>query len=138
MAPSPADLLGTWTLTRTVQNRRAGERRQVRGTAMLTQDGPDRVTWHESGTMTWSDRSVPVQRTLLLHRDDAGWAVHFSDGRLFHRWAVGSPVEHPCAPDLYRGLVETEGEPVTRWTVVWEAQGPDKDYRMVSELTDRR
>jgi hypothetical protein len=135
---SPFDLLGTWTLNRTVEDRRSGERREVRGSATLTEDGPDRVTWQESGTMTWPGHSVPVTRTLRVVRDPAGWVVHFEDGRVFHPWAVGAQVDHPCPPDHYRGLVETEGDPVTRWTVVWEALGPEKDYRMVTEHTGRR
>src|SRR4051812_18419804 len=138
MAPSPTALLGTWTLTRTVDDRRAGERRDVLGTATLTLDGPERVTWREAGTMTWPGHAVPVLRSLYVVREPAGWLVHFEDGRVFHPWSVGDWVEHPCAPDHYRGLIETQGDPVERWTVVWEARGPEKDYRMVTEHTDRR
>jgi len=131
----PTELLGTWALTRVVDDRLAGERRHVRGTATLVRETPDRVRWSEEGTMTWGGRSVPVSRTLYVERAGGEWAVHFADGRLFHPWEVGRPVQHPCAPDHYRGLVVTDGEPVSSWTVEWQASGPEKDYVMTTQHT---
>lgn len=127
---TPLGLLGTWALTRVVDDRLAGERRDVRGTATLTLETPDRVRWSEAGTMTWAGHSVPVSRTLYVERAGGAWAVHFEDGRLFHPWAVGDWVDHPCAPDHYRGLIEVD---VARWTVEWQARGPEKDYVMRTE-----
>lgn len=138
VAVEPTDLLGTWTLTRVVDDRLAGEHRNVIGTATLEPESPDRVRWSEQGTMTWAGRSVPVGRTLFVDRTDGGWLVRFSDGRPFHPWAVGTRVDHPCAPDHYRGLVEVEGDPVTRWTVEWRASGPEKDYVMTTVHSARR
>jgi hypothetical protein len=126
----PVDLLGTWSLVRVVEDRLAGERRDVRGTASLELESPRRVRWSEQGTMTWGGHSVPVSRTLYVDRAGADWEVRFADGRLFHQWAVGTRVEHPCAADHYTGLVQVAGEPVERWTVRWHARGPDKDYVM--------
>ncbi|MBZ5739197.1 DUF6314 family protein [Nocardioides mangrovi] len=134
----PTALLGAWTLRRVVEDRLAGERRDVVGRAVLDLAAPDRVRWSEEGTMTWAGRSVPVSRTLHVVRTgagDTGWEVRFSDGRLFHPWSVGAEVDHPCAPDHYRGRVETEGDPVDRWTVTWTARGPQKDYTMVTVHT---
>ena len=131
----PTDLLGTWTLTRLVDDHRAGERREVVGTAELSEVADGLVRWTESGTMTWAGHAVPVSRTLRVVRDDDGWFVHFEDGRPFHPWAIGRQVDHPCAPDHYRGLIEVaDGS----WTVTWDAVGPEKDYRMVTVHTDRR
>ncbi|MFC6345057.1 DUF6314 family protein, partial [Nocardioides hankookensis] len=137
---TPTELLGTWTLTRVVDDHRTGERRDVVGTAELVEVDAGRVRWTESGTMSWPGHAVPVSRTLDVVREDDGWFVRFEDGRPFHPWAVGHRVEHPCPPDHYRGLVEVEGEgePVTSWTVTWDAAGPEKDYRMVTVHTDRR
>jgi hypothetical protein len=134
----PAALLGTWTLTRVVDDHRTGERRDVTGSATLVAESDDRIRWSERGTMTWPGHEVPVERTLYVDRADGGWFVHFSDGRPFHPWVVGSSVDHPCAPDHYRGQVEVTGSPVAAWTVTWDAVGPEKDYRMVSVHTDRR
>ena len=130
----PTALLGHWSLTRVVDDRLAGERRDVRGTATLALETPDRVRWSEEGTMTWGgpggEHVVPVSRTLFVVRGADGWDVHFEDGRLFHPWAVGAWVDHPCAPDHYRGLIEVTD---ARWTVEWQARGPQKDYVMRTE-----
>jgi hypothetical protein len=134
----PTDLLGTWKLVRVVDDRLASERRDVRGTATLELESPDRVRWSEEGTMTWAGRSVPVSRTLYVDRLDEGWFVHFADGRPFHPWSVDVRVDHPCGPDHYRGLIGTEGDPVVRWTVEWQAVGPEKDYLMTTTHSGRR
>jgi hypothetical protein len=134
----PTDLLGTWDLARVVDDHRTGERRDVTGTATLALDSADRVRWTEEGTMTWSGHRVPVSRTLLVDRAGDGWWVRFSDGRPFHPWSVGAEVEHPCAPDHYRGLVAVDGSPVERWTVRWRAVGPEKDYVMTTVHSRRR
>ena len=60
MSVEPTDLLGTWELSRVVDDRLSGERRDVRGTVVLELESPDRVRWSEAGTMTWGGRSVPV------------------------------------------------------------------------------
>lgn len=138
MNVSPTDLLGTWSLTRVVEDRRAGERRDVVGSATLVQEAGDRVRWSEEGVMSWGGRSVPVSRTLYVERSTEGWFVHFADGRPFHPWAVGTRLEHPCAPDHYRGVVTVDGDPVTRWTVEWHAVGPEKDYVLTTVHTGRR
>lgn len=124
---TPLDLLGTWDLVREVDDRLAGERRDVRGSATLVLEAPGRVRWREEGTMTWGGRSVPVERTLYAVLVDDAWWVEFADGRPFHPWGVGEQVTHPCAPDTYVGLIEVEAE---RWTVEWRATGPEKDYVM--------
>ena len=134
---APTDLLGTWRLHREVEDRLAGEHRTVAGTSVLELVEPGRVRWHEEGFMRWPGHDVPVQRTLWVVREDDGWAVRFEDGRPFHPWAVGQPVEHPCAPDHYTGLIEvdgTDGCGPTSWRVEWRARGPQKDYVMRTVL----
>jgi hypothetical protein len=133
----PTDLLGTWSLTRVVDDHRAGDRREVVGTVELTEVAPGRVRWTETGTMSWPGHAVAVSRTLYVQLEERGWFVRFEDGRPFHPWATGQQVEHPCAPDHYRGLIEIAGTPVESWTVTWDALGPEKDYRMVTVHTDR-
>jgi hypothetical protein len=80
--------------------------------------------------MTWAGHEVPVSRTLLVVREDTGWMVRFDDGRPFHPWSVGEPVDHPCGDDHYRGLVRCLGDDV--WTVEWDVVGPVKDYTMTT------
>ena len=58
----PTDLLGTWTLTRVVDDHRDGERREVVGTAELAE--VSRRTGSggaEEGTMSWPGHAVPVE-----------------------------------------------------------------------------
>jgi hypothetical protein len=130
----PTDLLGTWTLDRDVEDRLADQTREVVGATTLTLVAPDHVRWTEHGTMRWPGHEVPVERTLDVRRDAAGaWTVHFSDGRLFHPWVVGEPVDHPCAPDHYRGRIDVAPD-ARSWTVVWHSTGPAKDYVLTSRL----
>lgn len=136
VTPEPTDLLGTWTLQRQVDDRLGGEVRAVEGSATLALVADGHVRWSEEGTMRWSGGEVPVSRTLDVVRRDAGWVVLFADGREFHQWSVGAPVDHPCGADHYRGLVDMPGP--DRWRVTWVVRGPAKDYTMVTEHTDRR
>lgn len=135
---TPLALLGTWELSRVVDDRRTGEQRDVRGTATLELESPGRVRWGEEGTMTWAGHEVPVFRTLFVVGSGDAWFVEFEDGRPFHPWAVGERVRHLCAPDLYTGLVRLDQDPVERWTVEWRATGPEKDYVMTTVLSGRR
>ena len=134
----PTGLLGTWVMTRVIDDRRANERREVTGSATLVAESPTRIRWSERGTMTWPGHQTPVSRTLYVDREGStGWVVRFADGRLFHPWSVGHWVDHPCAADHYRGLLEVSGDPAEAWTVTWDATGPEKDYRMVTVHTAR-
>lgn len=134
MTVSPLDLLGAWTLDRSVDDRRTGERHTITGSTTLEAVGSDRVAWTESGTMTTADgRSFPVERRLdVVREDDGTWWVRFADGRAFHPWSPGEVVVHDCTPDVYRGEIRVDE---TGWSVLWEAAGPAKDYRMTSRLT---
>jgi hypothetical protein len=139
-ALAPTDLLGRWVLDRTVHDRFADLRGTVTGTTELTAVDDDTVRWHETGTMVLGDRTTPVWRTLTIRRGPAGgpvgrWRVHFADGRPFHDWVWGAPVEHACAPDDYTGLLTGTAE---RWSVRWHARGPAKDLLLASTLTPLR
>lgn len=139
MTVSPLDLLGTWVLDRSVDDRRTGEHHTVTGTTTLAAVDDAHVAWTEAGTMTTADgRSFPVERRLdVVRGPDGTWRVLFADGREFHAWAPGETVVHACAPDVYRGEVRVDdaGAGAVAWSVLWDATGPAKDYRMVSRLT---
>lgn len=131
----PTDLIGEWTLRRTVIDRLAGVTGDVAGTTSLTLVTPDEVRWDEAGVMRFDGRETPVSRTLVVrHGQDDRWTVHFADGRVFHDWAWGASVEHACAPDDYTGVLAGGTD---RWTVRWEARGPAKDLRLDSVLERR-
>lgn len=128
----PLTLVGTWTLSRVIEDRLAGVRHAVDGQLVLTAVSPTRLRWAETGRWHQETGDVDVRRDLWLeHVDGAGWWMRFDDGRDFHPWTPGEQVVHPCAPDTYRGLVT--GSP-QRWTVRWEVTGPRKDYTMETAL----
>jgi uncharacterized protein DUF6314 len=131
---SPESLLGSWSLTRTIEDRRLHEDSALDGVLELTEEFPGRIRWEERGTWHRPGGVVEVRRGLRLERSDRGWWVLFEDGRDFHPWAPGERVVHECAPDTYRG--EVDGTP-ERWTVTWEATGPEKDYTMTTVLVPR-
>lgn len=131
--PDPLSLLGSWTLTRTIDDRCGAETSTVQGTTDLGAEPDGRVRWSESGTLSRGDLSLPVSRTLFVEPRDGGWFVTFEDGRDFHPWAPGSEVVHPCAADTYVGRIELVDP--DRWTVEWHVTGPAKDYTMSSSLT---
>jgi hypothetical protein len=132
----PTALIGTWRLERTVHDRLAGTRFEVVGTTTLARVSDGHVSWHESGTMTSVFGTVPVSRQLAVVAGASGeWFVRFADGRDFHPWRVGVPVVHHCAPDTYRGLITVDSDVAATWSVVWDASGPEKDYRMESRLS---
>jgi hypothetical protein len=130
----PGSLLGTWQLTRTIDDRLLGEQSRVEGTLELTSVSADRIRWQEQGRWLRTVGVVEVHRVLWLVRDvsTGGWWVHFEDDREFYPWTPGQAVVHPCGADTYAGVVE--GTP-QRWTVRWDVVGPRKDYAMSTELS---
>lgn len=127
----PTDLLGVWQLERRLLDRRAGRFGRVTGWLELTLLGPV-VHWLELGELAWGGELFEVTRELHIVGDgDDGWQVRFTDGRLFHRWRPGELVEHPCAEDLYRGLISVDPSR-TRLRVLWDVTGPAKDQRIVT------
>lgn len=129
---TPLDLLGRWSLERDIDDRYAAVRLRVTGTAVLEQREDGRVRWHEEGTLE-RPGSAPaaVHRTLLVVPDtDDAWQVTFDDGRPFHPWSPGVAVDHPCADDLYRGVVTVHDH--GSWTVTWQVRGPAKDHTIIT------
>ena len=133
MGPTPIDLIGTWRLARTIDDRLTGQISTVEGLTVLSRELDGRVRWHESGTLTNGDQQLSVFRTLFVEFRDAGWFVTFEDGRDFHPWQPGNHVTHPCGDDTYSGLIELASP--SEWVVTWHSRGPSKDYTMVSTLT---
>ncbi|KQY58283.1 hypothetical protein ASD11_01045 [Aeromicrobium sp. Root495] len=134
---SPLDLLGTWTLERTIDDRASGEARSVAGSTHLSLLDDGRVRWDESGVMRWAAHEVPVSRTLFVEQRGDDWFVTFEDGRDFHPWSTETAVDHDCPPDVYTGAITVHGAgaEVSSWSVTWTARGPAKDYTMVSLLS---
>ena len=130
---------GTWTLTRQIDDRRAGTQYVMHGTgrfqpapgepATLVYD--EEVVWQPAGqTMTGT------RRYLLADLHGARAEVRFDDGRPFHALdlSAGScPVHHDCPPDRYDGAYRVlDGD---RFTVRWTVTGPRKDSVLETTFT---
>ncbi len=123
-----AFLQGVWRLTRTLEDRRAGQRGRLDGRAVFAPAGAGLV-YRERGVLCLGAFTGPAERVYRYRFPAPGRAeVVFEDGRPFHdldlshgRWSVA----HRCRDDLYRGSFEIEGR--DRWTAVWRVLGPRKD-----------
>jgi hypothetical protein len=128
----PEVLAGRWLMSRTIEDRLAGQSHHVDGLLQLTVVEPGRIRWREEGLWRQPSGDVEVERTLWLVRGpDGPWWVRFEDEREFHPWAPGAPVVHDCRPDTYRGVVSGDDR---TWTVRWDVNGPRKDYTMTTVL----
>ncbi|GHF50816.1 DUF6314 family protein [Seohaeicola zhoushanensis] len=130
--PGLADFAGRWALSRVIDDALAGQRLMAEGFAQLAPDAQGLV-YDETVELQLADgQRLNGTRRYLWRADPAGGiAVHFADGRLFHRIAPGgvtSEDRHDCAPDLYVGAYDFTAWPMFR--VVWQVRGPRKDYRM--------
>lgn len=133
MSPDdPHALLGVWDLSREIVEQPGDERSRVDGTTTLAADG-DSIDWYETGTLSRRGLRTPVSRRLRIEPREDGWFVTFEDGRDFHPWRPGEPVEHPCGADRYVGTIRRLD--TDHWTVQWRVTGPRKDYVMTSVLT---
>lgn len=152
LGASPRELVGSWLLSRRIEDRRARETLHVTGTTELSMREDGRIAWRESGELTRGAADappIPVRRELLIERregiqdgeprtdsSDGEWMVLFADGRDFHPWAPGRTVVHPCGEDRYDGLVEIAD--AGQWRVTWDVTGPAKDMTIRSVLTAPR
>jgi hypothetical protein len=141
---APADLCGDWVLERRLRDELAGMSGRVVGLLRIealdpAAPGPaggDRtLRWRESGQLDWGPLRTPIRRVTLLQppeRAGGEWRMAFEDGRPFHPWRPGQFVEHPCGPDLYRGIVRIDGP--DRMRVLWCVTGERKDQRILTRL----
>lgn len=126
------DFVGTWSLTRRIEDFRADEILTFEGVARI---GPcdDGAVYHETGTLRRPDGAGFEATRRYLWRDEPGRInVCFEDGRPFHAFAPGAEVNasHWCDPDTYRVSYDFAQWP--RWNTVWSVSGPRKDYRMAT------
>ncbi len=128
-----AFLQGTWRLSRTMEDRRAGQRGRLDGQAVFAPAGAGLV-YRERGMLRLGAFTGPAERVYRY-----GFArpqraeVAFEDGSLFHSLELseaGWRVEHRCRNDLYRGLFRLAAPGA--WEAVWLVTGPRKDHRLVT------
>lgn len=134
--PAMRSLVGRWSLRRRLRDDRLGMSGRVAGELLIRPDADGSLEWEESGELEWGSLRAQVRRRTILRRTDDGWWMTFDHGGLFHPWRPGIVVEHPCAADLYRGIIRIDSE--DRMRVLWRVTGPAKDQRLMTRLRRTR
>ncbi len=128
-----AFLQGTWRLSRTMEDRRAGQRGRLDGQAVFAPQG-EGLVYREHGLLRLGAFEGPAERVYRYGFSRPQRAeVAFEDGSLFHSLELseaGWRVEHRCRNDLYRGLFRLAAPGA--WEAVWLVTGPRKDHRLVT------
>ena len=131
---SLADFEGSWLLSRTIRDARAGQVVQAEGVADMRPD-PDGLLYDEKVTLRIPGQAEIKGTRRYLWRDGGDRiAVHFEDDRYFHALKLGLPHvsdHHDCPPDSYDAVYDFSNWP--RWSVRWVVSGPRKSYEMDTE-----
>ncbi len=130
-----ADFEGRWRITREIDDRRAGLRGGLRGTATW-RSGADGMWVQEIGEMQFG-HAAPMQATrrYIWRSDGPRIAAFFDDGRAFHAFdpnAAEVTAHHECPPDLYRVRYDFSAWP--DWTSAWDISGPRKDLGLITRF----
>lgn len=134
-----AFLIGTWSLERTLDDRRTGRLGSFTGTAVVApvdRDGGsalEQARYEETGTLRLGTYEGPARRELVLARAGGGVQVLFSDGRPFFHLELRAGrcrAEHPCRADLYEIGFELGGPDLIRER--WRVRGPSKAYEALT------
>lgn len=126
-----ADFVGTWQLSRTIEQR-DGARFLFVGEAHFTWRDTH-LLYQEAGQVTAPNGNVmPAQRSYIWQQLAAGkFDVLFDDKRYFHSFSAETPnAEHLCGDDHYKVSYTFVSWPI--WTSTWQVKGPRKDYEMRS------
>ena len=128
-----AFLQGTWRLSRTIEDRRAGQRGRLDGQAVFAPQG-EGLVYRERGLLRLGAFEDPAERVYRYGFSRPQRAeVAFEDGSPFHSLELSESgwwVEHRCRNDLYRGLFRLAAPGA--WEAVWLVTGPRKDHRLVT------
>lgn len=136
--PHINDFAGTWTMSREIEDRRAGQGGTLEGMATIEAGGLENgFIYRETGKLVLEGAGeMEAVRIYLWGPHARGIAVHFQDGRDFHVIELDRympDAQHHCAPDMYHVSYNFTNWPA--WTSTWRVQGPRKDYRMVTRYS---
>ncbi|MEM7527566.1 MAG: DUF6314 family protein [Pseudomonadota bacterium] len=127
---------GHWAMRRIIENVAEGVIGEFWGEARFDAVPPPAeegmLACREEGVLRFRGHDYHAERGSLWRFPGPGEVeVQYTDGRPFHAFPTKDPVaEHLCGEDLYR--VRYDFGP-SAWMSVWEVQGPDKDYQMMTE-----
>ena len=126
--PELSEFEGRWSVSRVIDDRRAGQTGRFAGTAVFA-PVPGGLAYAERGLLELGGASFEAERRYAWRAEGGGIAVYFDDGRFFHR--IGLRAAHWCDPDDYRAAYDFAHWP--RWRAVWTVSGPRKNYTMTSD-----
>jgi hypothetical protein len=132
-------LLGTWDLSRSYTDHRAGATAAFQGQAVLAADpaaGPGRARYEETGQLHLGSHQGTARRSLEYVRRPDGAVLLYRPGRQPYvdldltsgTWDA----VHPCGPDRYEVSTVVRSCDVVQ--EYWRVQGPDKDYTALTTL----
>lgn len=126
--------LGLWRIERAIEDARNGARGRFTGSAHFTPHR-DGLLYREEGRLRLGEGPEMAAARAYLWRDGGAGtiAIHFEDGRHFHRLHAGedTPADsHDCPPDRYHVRYDFTRWPL--WQSEWRVAGPRKDYRLLS------
>jgi hypothetical protein len=137
-------LLGTWDLTREIEDHRAQLSGLFEGRATLlvaeslgSVRSSRRARYDESGELRIGTRTTRASRSLVYEQlNDASVMMRFTDGSPFvdlnlqgGEWHA----LHRCGDDLYEMVTTVCSESVIQER--WRVTGPSKDYAAITRLT---
>ncbi|WP_424964478.1 DUF6314 family protein [Dinoroseobacter sp. S375] len=125
---------GVWQIQREIADALSGPGRFT-GRAQISPMGAGALRYAEEGRLTLAQGTsftAARQYHWTEEPEEGGVAVHFADGRFFHRFSLGAQAEaaHFCDPDQYDVTYDFADWP--RWQARWRVTGPRKDYVMTS------
>lgn len=126
-------LAGTWTLTRSAVDRRAGTRHEMRGHAVFAPED-DGLLYRENVCWEAAGRTFDGYRVYrFTFPEPAQAVVCFEDGQFFHTLDLTEGVDrigHDCPPDRYIGSYRALD--AARYQVSWRVKGPRKDLLLLT------
>jgi hypothetical protein len=128
-----ASLLGAWSFTRWIEDRRAGQGIDASGRVEIAAT-PQGATYDETAEMRLPGQT-PLQATRRYLLEARAGQLHFlfDDGRFFHALDLAEATprcHHDCPPDSYDVTYDFTGWPV--WRATWSVTGPRKNYTMTT------
>jgi hypothetical protein len=139
---SLSNFIGTWTISREIDDLRAKSQAQLHGTCVFERSANGDVIQFEQGQIIMPGMAHPIaaERRYIWRAHETHIGVYFADGRFFH--SIDPSIDHPeaghdCDPDRYdvRYDFSACSGATSSFTSRWQVSGPRKDYVSVTKFT---
>ena len=133
-------LLGTWEMSRSYTDHRAGTAASFRGRAVLAMHaatGQERAWYEETGELSLGAHQGAAHRSLEYERRPDGTVMLYRPGRQpyvdLDLTSGAWDAVHPCGADRYEISTIVRSPGVVQ--EYWRVRGPEKDYTAVTTMT---